>query len=105
MDWQKLESVIGETVPDCLKKVLTVCGYDTFSSLMGIQNESILCIEKIVNDHFRATIANFDCCHAEFYKKSAEFKFLQTSYVVYPHLNLLLKTLILFLTRHHCYKQ
>lgn len=76
MDWQKLETVIGETVPSCLKKVLTVCGYDTFSSITGIQNESILDIEKIMDGNFHATIQSFDCSHADYYKNLAEFKFL-----------------------------
>lgn len=76
MNWPKLETIIGETVPNCLKKVLTVCGYDTFSSITGIQNESILDIETIVNNNFRATIQSFDCSHSDYYKNQAEFKFL-----------------------------
>lgn len=76
MDWQKMEKVIGETVPSCLKKLLIVCGYDTFSSITGIQNESILSIEKIVNDNFHSTVQSFDCSHADYYKNQAEFKFL-----------------------------
>lgn len=41
MNWVKLENIIGEKVPGCVKKVLDVCGYDTFMSISGIKDDSI----------------------------------------------------------------
>lgn len=76
MDWEKVERIIGESVPNCVKKVLTACGYDTFSSIRGITNESILDIEKVINDSFRATVDSFNCSHAHFYMNQTQFKFL-----------------------------
>lgn len=45
MDWEKVENIIGEPVPDCLKIILTSAGYNTRSSLCDISVESAHRIE------------------------------------------------------------
>lgn len=75
MDWLKVEKIIGETVPSCVKLVLTVTGYNTLSSLKSFQSETIPQIEKTFNDNFRL-VHKFDCCHSEYYNNLCEFKFL-----------------------------
>lgn len=76
MNWVKLENIIGEKVPGCVKKVLDVCGYDTLMSIFGIKDDSISQIEDIMNGQFGSTIQSFDCSHAEYYKQQTRFRFL-----------------------------
>lgn len=76
MDWEKLESIIGENVPDCIKRILLACGYDRNTSLFNISHESVLQIEQHINTQSRNVIQQFNCCYSEYYKKQKEFKLL-----------------------------
>lgn len=76
MDWRKLENIIGESLPLCVQKILSVCGYDTFTSIQNITLQDIFEMQQFINDHFRETTKNFTCCHADFYKNQNKFKFL-----------------------------
>lgn len=73
MNWLKVEKIIGENIPKCIKEILSHSGYDNITSLNNISLESI---EKYINEHGRDLIRNLDCCHHEFYKKQISFKFL-----------------------------
>lgn len=76
MIWSKIEEMIGENVPMCIKKILFSCGYDTLLSLQNISMETVERIEKHVNKHLRNIAQELDCCHKEFYMEQTVFKFL-----------------------------
>lgn len=73
MNWLKIERILGEDIPECIKKILSCSGYDTMLSLKNINLERI---EKHINEHCRDLIQGLDCCHHEFYQKQEVFRFL-----------------------------
>ena len=77
MFWVKIENIIGETIPDCIKNILTKTGYDTLSSLKQISVEKI---ENHVNENWNSIIQKFDCCleccHHDYYQNQKPFRFL-----------------------------
>lgn len=76
MNWAKVEIVCQESLPSCLKKILSWSGYNTILSLQAISSESISRIEKHVNSHCLGMIQQLDCCYSEFYKEREVFEFL-----------------------------
>lgn len=76
MHWKTIEKFIGEQVPDCIKKFLCSCGYDTSMSIQSISQDSIAFIENHINSYGRQVIQQLDCCHSEFYKKQDTFYLL-----------------------------
>lgn len=76
MVWLKIEQIVGENIPMCVKKILLCCGYDTMLSLQNITMETVNHIEKHVNKHFSNIVQEFDCCHGTFYKNQTVFEFL-----------------------------
>lgn len=76
MIWSKIEQIVGENVPLCIKKILSTCGYDSVLSLKNFSVETVNRIEKCVNENFRHIVREFDCCHGIFYKEQTIFKFL-----------------------------
>lgn len=76
MIWEVFEEKLGEKLPHCIKEILTLCGYNTYSSLRNISPESILQMEICVNKNYLRTIQKLNCCHSDFYKKQDTFKFL-----------------------------
>lgn len=75
MNWIKLEKIIGESVPDCVKTFLSACAYDSFLSLQNISLESIEEIERHMNN-CPEKIESLKCCHSSAYKSQDEFKLL-----------------------------
>lgn len=75
MNWLKLETLIGENVPNCLKTFLSECAYDTFLSIQNISNASLSEIERHMNACVKV-VQNLDCCHADTYKNQSNFKLL-----------------------------
>lgn len=73
MLWSKVEEIMGEIIPICIKTILSSCGYNTFSSLKNI---SLQRIENHVNEHCHSVVHDFDCCYHEYYKSQKVFKFL-----------------------------
>lgn len=80
MIWPKIEVIVGKEIPNCNKKIMTSCGYDTIVSLKNISLESILRIEEHINERLKNGFIDItqglDCCHQDFYKKQVKFKFL-----------------------------
>lgn len=78
MDFKKLEYLIGESLPDCVKKILCFCGFNTFSSLNKISVQNINEIEEYINKGTsgRDLIQSFDCCYNQTYKDQSQFSFL-----------------------------
>lgn len=68
MDWCIVEKIIGENLPKCIKLFLSLCGYDTLTSLSYISRESLTLIETHMSKNL-IQIQSLDCCCAEFYKK------------------------------------
>lgn len=75
MDWITLENMIGEIVPNCLKFFLSLCAYDSISSIQNITLESIRDIERHMNSRLEE-VQQLDCCHANAYKTQNIFKLL-----------------------------
>lgn len=75
MDWEKVENIIGETVPECLKIILTCSGYNTRLSLSEISVENVYRIEKAINDS-SGVIQTMSCCYADVYKNRDVFELL-----------------------------
>lgn len=80
MVWPKIEKIVGEVIPTCVKKIMSSCGFDTIASLRNISLESILRIEEHINERMNNgsidVIQPIECCHHEFYKKQRNFTFL-----------------------------
>lgn len=75
MDWLKLEEIIRENVPKCVKTFLSACAYDTFLSIQNISCESIHEIERHINT-CPEVIQTLDCCHSDVYKNQSHFQLL-----------------------------
>lgn len=73
MIWSKVEKLLGENIPECLKKMLSFSGYDT---ILSLKNISVQKVEKHVNEHGHDLIQMLNCCHHDFYKNQTIFKFL-----------------------------
>lgn len=76
MFWLKVEKIVGETIPKCVKKILVSCGYDTIISLKNISSESVIQMENHINMYARDVIQQLDCCNHDFYKNQQIFKLL-----------------------------
>lgn len=72
MDWNDLERIVGESLPTCVKTFLTICGYDTLTSIQNISEKSIYDIEN----HLSKCEIMIDCSHAEYYKEQTKFQLL-----------------------------
>lgn len=76
MDWYEVEKLCKESLPSCVKKILSWSGYNTILSLQAISSESLLQIETHINIHCLGMIKNLDCCYSEFYSEQKLFKLL-----------------------------
>lgn len=76
MVWNKIESFIDEKLPECIKIILSLCGYNTMSSFRKINLESVTQIERAVNTHFQQQIRELKCCHSTYYINQTDFEFL-----------------------------
>lgn len=76
MDWFRIQNLIDEQFPDCIRIILSVCGYDTIASLKYINIDSVLEIQRQMNLYFRGTIQELNCCHSDYYKQQNEFELL-----------------------------
>lgn len=101
MPWNRIEQIIGEMVPDCIKQILISCGYDTSTSIQSISQDSIALIENHINSHDHQIIFKLNCCHSEFYQKQEIFKLLPGhrdfliglgKFLVEPNINAISKT-------------
>lgn len=76
MVFSKVEEIIGEPIPKCIKKILSLCGYDTMLYLGNISAESLSQIESNINIYHRDIMQNFECSHADLYKNQDVFHLL-----------------------------
>lgn len=76
MNWIGFEKFIGEEIPQCVKRVLSLCGYDSFFSLSEINEGHIKSMENHITVNYMEEIKSFDCCYSEYYKNQGVFQFL-----------------------------
>lgn len=76
INWNGLEKFIGEDIPNCLKIILQLCGFNTVISLSTITEKIINDIESCVNKSHMEQIRAFTCCYSDYYVNQNEFKFL-----------------------------
>lgn len=78
MVFTKLEVLTGDNLPECLKKILIFCGYNTMLSLQNISPQSIPEIERFINENQlgRGITKSFDCCCSETYSEQEKFHLL-----------------------------
>lgn len=78
MVFDKLEPIIGENLPECLKKILNFCGYNTMLSLQSISVQIVRGMEQFMNDGPSGCeiIKSLNCCYSETYGAQSEFHFL-----------------------------
>lgn len=73
--WSAIEDIICDSLPSCVKIVLSESGYDSLLSINSI-NESIMFeVENFVNENRNIT-ATLDCCFSHTYKNLEQFRFL-----------------------------
>lgn len=103
MIWKKIENLLGESLPICIKKVLIFSGYDTLSSLQSISPDSITRIENYMDQNGENIIQGLDCCYHDSYKEQKKFKFLPGHY---DFLLILSKNITHYITNERtCLKQ
>lgn len=76
MNWVAFENFIGEEIPQCVKRVLIICGYDSLFSLCELKETHIETIENYITANHMETIKAFNCCHSNYYKNVTIFRFL-----------------------------
>lgn len=78
MIFSKLEPLIGENLPECVKKILIFCGYDTITSMKSISAQDVKDIEILVRNESsgRELIQSLNCCYSKDYREQDEFHFL-----------------------------
>lgn len=70
-----MEKFNGEKIPLCVKELLMKCAYDTLSSLLQINPNTLRNIESFLNNH-KMFITQLKCCYHEHYKSLDIFEFL-----------------------------
>lgn len=70
-----LEKINGEKLPECLKKILFLSGFNTFTSLEGMGANEIIEIEAFVNGN-QDILNEIKCCGQEYAHNSNHFQFL-----------------------------
>lgn len=53
-EWRHFENVIGQSVPEFLKLLLSISGYDTLISIKQFTSPKITNLEQWINDNFHA---------------------------------------------------
>lgn len=75
INWEGFERFIDDEIPKCVKTVLKLCGFETFISLMEINESCIVKIEECMSKHFPGHITNLQCRHAEYYQSRNNMPF------------------------------
>lgn len=83
--WHEIECTTHDTLPPCVKKILTECGLTSLLSINQINESRITEIENFVNEN-QGIIEKLDCCHAGTYKSLKKFRFLPAHRLIILHL-------------------
>lgn len=76
--WISLEEFMRDEIPECIKRILSECGYDNEISLRELKEVDLDKIEEYLDKPMmRTTIINsLSCCYSEIYKAQEKFKLL-----------------------------
>lgn len=74
-------SAIGKSIgdngfPACVKEILKYTAINSIGSLSKLNKETILDIEKCINESNKSVISGLNCCHSETYQNQDTFRFL-----------------------------
>lgn len=73
--WTSLEEFLREEIPECIKRILSACGYDNEISIQNLKD--LDSIETYLNKPMmRGTIDSLSCCKSEIYKAQEKFQLL-----------------------------
>lgn len=84
--WDEIEDIIFEPLPECIKKILSICGYDSMLGISEIDENAVTEVEQYVNNN-RNIIRGLECCFANTYKKLEKFRFLPGHRILILHLS------------------
>lgn len=74
--WEKLEKILDEKYPECVKFLLECAAYNTLGSLKRIDEAKIGEIEAYLSENQSSWINDLSCCYNEEYKNQEKFHFL-----------------------------
>lgn len=84
--WDEIEDIIRESLPKCIIKILSACGYDSMLGISGIDESAVTEVEQYVNNN-RNIIRELECCFANTYKRLEKFRFLPGHRILILHLS------------------
>lgn len=73
--WAEIEDVICESLPSCVKIMLSESGYDSLLGINLLNESSMFEVEDFVNANRDITL-KLECCFADSYKNLKKFRFL-----------------------------
>lgn len=74
--WTKIENKLNQTIPDCIKKVLGVSGFDNEFALEALNEENLSQAELYAHSNHKDVINDLSCCHAATYRMQSQFQFV-----------------------------
>lgn len=74
--WNSFEEFLNEEIPECLKKILSVSGYENEISISNMKESDFKQIEEFVNKHHRPMIDCLTCCKSAIYQAQEKFELL-----------------------------
>lgn len=83
--WAEIECTTHDTLPPCVKIILTECGFSSLLSINQINESKLVEIEEFVNEN-QDIVEKLDCCYADTYKSLGKFRFLPAHRLIILHL-------------------
>lgn len=71
-----LEKHVGTRYPLCMKILLKCAAYDSKSSCLELNEQTVYEAEQYINENERDTIDSLTCCNKEQYHRQPQFRFL-----------------------------
>lgn len=83
--WAEIECITHDTIPPCVKTILTECDFTSLLSISQINGSKIVEIENFVNEN-GGIMEKLECCYADTYKSLGKFRFLPAHRLIILHL-------------------
>lgn len=74
--WTYIESKLNQIIPECIKRVLEVSGFDSEFALEALNEENLTQSELHVHSYHKDVINNLSCCHSDTYRMQEKFQFV-----------------------------
>lgn len=75
--WNSFEIFLNEEILDCIKIILSACGYDNEISIENLKEVDLNLIDEYLNrPTMRNVISSLTCCKSEIYKAQEKFQIL-----------------------------